>query len=313
MFMDRRNRRQFIGDMTRLTIAALVFPWAAGADTVCHVVHPLAPPDPALHGRCPNCGMMRSMWARTWKTFHLDRGIGEACSFHCLLDMAVKSGRTFQNVQTALFLQPRGMIAAADAWYVVGSSVKGTMTMLSKAAFPSRSVAADFARTCGGELADFKTTFQLARKALDKENAMIDHKRLAKGKIVPPVDIKDECVVCRMYPARYPRHCSQVSYGDAQVDHFCSTHCLFKWLTDLKNNPSHPGRNGMIWVTDYGSGRWISGRTAYYVMDSRTMGPMGAEAIAFDRQAQARDFSRGKGGQVMTFEKVQSHSFGGAV
>lgn len=309
--MDRRNRRQFIGDLTRFTIAALVFPWSAGAGTDCHVVHPLVPPDPAFHGRCPNCGMMRSMWARTWKMFRPDAGLSEACSFHCLADMMEKSGRAFQDVKTALFLQPRGMITAKEAWYVVGSSARGTMTMMSKAAFPSRSMAADFAQTCGGEIADYDTTFQLARKALAKENAMIDRKRLARKKIIPPVDIEDECVVCHMYPARYPRHCSQVSYGGSRVDHFCSTHCLFSWLSDPKNDPSRPGFPGMIWVTDYGSGRWISGRTAFFVMDSRTMGPMGAEAIAFDRYAQAADFSRKKGGTVMTFEKVISQAFAG--
>lgn len=311
--MDRLNRRQFIGDITRITIASLVFPLSVGADTVCQVVHPLAPPDPVFLGRCPNCGMMRSMWARTWKAFRLDDGMREACSFHCLADMAVKSDQTPQDVQTALFLQPRGMVAAEDAWYVIGSSAQGTMTMLSKAAFSERFAAAEFARTCGGKIADYETTFQQACKALEKENAMIDHKRLSKGKIVPPMDTRDECVVCRMYPARYPRHCSQVSYGDAHVDHFCSTRCLFTWLADLEKDPLHEGRSGMIWVTDFGSGRWISGRTAYYVIDSGTMGPMGAEAIAFDRQTQAQEFARDKGGLVMTFEKARSHPFGGPV
>ena len=249
------------------------------------------------------------MWARTWKTFRLEDGLREACSFHCLADMAVKSNQTPQDVQTALFLQPRGLVPATAAWYVVGSSASGTMTMLSKAAFPSRSAADDFARTCGGEVADYGKTFQLARQALDKENAMIDRKRLAKGKIVPPADMQDECVMCRMYPSRYPRHRSQVAYKNGQVDHFCSTHCLFGWLTDSKNRPSSTGRSGMIWVTDFKSGRWISGSTAYYVIGSGTMGPMGAEAIAFDRRAQAVEFARSEGGQVLTFEKVAARSF----
>jgi len=309
--MDGMNRRQFITEVTCLTMASLVFPWSLAADTDCRVAHPLSPPDLALQRRCPNCGMMQSMWARTWKTFRLDDGMREACSFHCLADMAVKSDQTPQDVQTALFLQPRGMVSAMAAWYVVGSSASGTMTMLSKAAFPIRPAAEDFARACGGEVADYGTTYQLARKALEKENAMIGRKRLATGKIVPPIDLKDECVVCRMYPARYPRHCSQVSYGDARVDHFCSTHCLFTWLTDLKNDPLHTGRPGMIWVVDFVSGRWISGRTAYYVIDSGTMGPMGAEAIAFDRHAQAREFARAKGGRVMAFEEVRSQPFKG--
>jgi copper chaperone NosL len=306
MLMDRR---QFITDMTCLTVVSLIFPWSLGADTGCGVAHPLSPPDLALRGQCPNCGMMQSMWARTWKTFRLEDGLREACSFHCLADMAVKSGQTPQDVQTALFLQPRGMVSAAAAWYVVGSSAGGTMTMLSKAAFYRRSAADDFARTCGGEVADYTTTFELARRALDKENAMIDRKRLAKGKIVPPADMQDECVVCRMYPSRYPRHRSQVAYKNGHIDHFCSTHCLFGWLTVPLNRRVQTGQSGMVWVTDYASGRWISGSTAYYVIGSGTTGPMGAEAIAFNRRDQALAFARAEGGQVLMFEQVKARSF----
>jgi nitrous oxide reductase accessory protein NosL len=68
-------------------------------------------------------------------------------------------------------------------------------------------------------------------------------------------------------------------------------------------------RSGMIWVSDYASGRWISGSTAYYVIGSGTMGPMGAEAIAFDRRDQAMAFARAEGGQVVTFEQVEAHNF----
>jgi nitrous oxide reductase accessory protein NosL len=39
------------------------------------------------------------------------------------------------------------------------------------------------------------------------------------------------------------------------------------------------------------------------------MGPMGAEAIAFDRRDQAMDFARAEGGQVVTFEQVEAQSF----
>ena len=62
----------------------------------------------------------------------------------------------------------------------------------------------------------------------------------------------------------------------------------------------------MIWVTDYISGRWISGRTAYYVLDSSRMGPMGAEAIAFDRRMEAVAFTGQNGGRVLTFEAVNT-------
>jgi nitrous oxide reductase accessory protein NosL len=62
----------------------------------------------------------------------------------------------------------------------------------------------------------------------------------------------------------------------------------------------------MIWVTDFISGRWISARTAYYVVGSQIMGPMGAEAIAFDRQSQAREFAHTNGGQVLEFHQVKT-------
>ena len=304
--MDRTNRRELIVNSARLAIAALLWPLPVRAENRCRVAHPLSPPDPAFKASCPNCGMVQSMWARTWKTFRLGAAVQEACSFHCLADMTVKADQTPQDMRTALFLQPRGMVPAAAAWYVVGSSARGTMTMISKAAFASRAAAVDFARKCGGAVQDYTTTFQIARNALDKENAMIDCKRLARGKIVAPVDNKDECVVCRMYPSRYPRHRSQISYGGGHIDHFCSTHCLFRCLDGRNGGPVHQGRPGMIWVTDFVSGRWISAKTAYYAIGSGRPGPMGAEAIAFDRQARAQEFIKGNGGHVAVFEQIVS-------
>jgi copper chaperone NosL len=59
-----------------------------------------------------------------------------------------------------------------------------------------------------------------------------------------------------------------------------------------------------IWVIDFPSGAWISGKTAYYVAGSRRHGPMGLEAIAFDKKKAAGDFSRKEGGKVLTFTQV---------
>ena len=104
--MGRCNRREFIEDMAGLAIASLVFPLKLGANPEYAVPHPLSPPDPVYQGRCPNCGMVRSMWARTWKSFEMQNGHFEACSFHCLVEQAEKSGHTPHAIQTALFLQP---------------------------------------------------------------------------------------------------------------------------------------------------------------------------------------------------------------
>ena len=302
--MNRLSRRQFIGNLTWLTVTSLAWPLTARPDSCGAPEHPLAPPDAGLYGRCPNCGMTQAMWGRTWKTFRLGDQPREACSFHCLAEMALKSERPLQDVRTALFLKPRGMVPAEAAWYVVGSSAPGTMTRISKAAFLSRSAALDFAAQCGGAVKDYAATYRLAQGSLAKENVMIDRKRLAGKKIVLPVDQKDECTVCRMYPSRYPRYRSQVSDPAGHVDHFCSAHCLFIWLGDTRHDALAEESAAMIWVTDFVSGRWISGRTAYYVVGSQSLGPMGAEAIAFDRQAQAREFAHAHGGQVLEFRQV---------
>jgi nitrous oxide reductase accessory protein NosL len=305
--MDRLNRRQFMGNITLLTFASMVTPLSLAAQSHCQVDHPLAPPDPVFSERCPNCGMTRSLWARTWKSFRLAENESQACSFHCLAEMALKAGQPPQNVRTALFLQPRGMVPAEAGWYVVGSSIRGTMTRISKAAFASRSAASDFARSCGGDVMGYQATYAMAGTTIERENAMIDQKRVASGKIIPPVDLKDECVVCHMYPSRYPRHRSQVSRFKGRIDHFCSTHCLFIWLGDAGNRAVLDGTSGMVWVTDFATGRWISGRTAYYVVDSRFMGPMGAEAVAFDRLDQAHAFVRNQGGRVLEFHQIQAN------
>jgi len=304
--MDQLSRRQFIEHFTCLAVGALAWPLTAGAESLCEVDHPLSPPDAALTGRCPNCGMAQSMWARTWKTFRLAGTAREACSFHCLAEMAVKADQPLQDVRTALFRQPRGLVSAEAAWYVVGSSVRGTMTKVSKAAFISRSEALDFSGACGGRIMDYAATLDLAQRSLAQENIMIDGKRLSSKKIVPPVDQKDECVVCHMYPSRYPRHHSQISDSAGRIDHFCSTHCLFIWLGDVKSGAAANSPSGMIWVTDFPSGRWISGQTAYYVVASRTMGPMGAEAIAFDHRGQAREFSQANGGRILEYHQIRA-------
>ena len=165
-----------------------------------------------------------------------------------------------------------------------------------------------FARDYGGKVMDYTSTFQAARATLVKENAVIDRKRLAKGKIVPPKDSKDECTVCRMYPARYPRHRSQVVHAAGRVQHFCSTHCLFAWLGDPARVAPVEGSSGMIWVTDFATGRWISARTAYYVTGSGYIGPMGAEAVAFDHRASARAFAQKWGGRLLIFDQVETGS-----
>lgn len=274
------------------------------ADDPCAVQHPFMPPKAEYVGQCPNCGMMRSMWARTWMTFENSTGAFHACSFHCLADMAIKAGEKPRSVTTALYKAPEKMISANTAWFVVGSKAKGTMTMNSKIAFASKDEAEAFARSCGGKVESLPETFDLATHELAKEKAMIAQKRLADGKIVEPVDNKDQCPVCNMYPARYPKHRCQLTDTDKNVHHFCSTQCLFAFLADPKPFTGKDVKPVMIWVTDYATGSWISAKAAYYLVGSGIQGPMGHEALAFDKNSEAMSLFRQEGGNVLLFPDV---------
>jgi nitrous oxide reductase accessory protein NosL len=278
----------------------------AMAQEPCEVAHPLAPAQEHYRGRCPNCGMARAMWARTWVSFENSNGPQSVCSLHCLADLALKSGESPRRVRVALYLEPKTMVPAETAVFVLGSRAKGTMTANSKPAFASAVAARSFAARCGGQSVDFAAALAAATADLPAENRVIGERRLATGKIVPPVDGQDECPVCQMFPARYPRHQCQVLVAGGRTRHFCSTQCLFTFL----QNPGAYGQAAAddplwAWVKDYGSGEWISAETAYFVVGSRVMGPMGFEALPFSRRADAVSCSQKNGGQVLGFKAVQ--------
>ena len=118
---------------------------------------------------CHGCGMNL---VKFYKTSHA-LGDHQYCSLHCLTEANHEtSGARVVDVASLKF------VPAHMAHYVVGSDVKGTMTMTSKYAFSSRANAEAFAEKNGGELMNFKAVEAMARKALDKENLMIAKKRL---------------------------------------------------------------------------------------------------------------------------------------
>jgi nitrous oxide reductase accessory protein NosL len=91
---------------------------------------------------------------------------------------------------------------------------------------------------------------------------------------------------------------------EKKVHHFCSTQCLFEFLKHPRKYVKKDVVPFRIWVIDFPTGAWISGKTAYYVAGSRQHGPMGLEAIVFDKKKAAGDFVRKEGGKVMVFAQV---------
>jgi copper chaperone NosL len=298
------DRRYLIGKMVAGAGALCLLPHNIFANEPCAVQHPLMPPNKELGGSCHNCGMMRPMWARTWHTYEVDGEALEVCSMHCLAEATVNAGGVPRNIQVALYLSPEKSVPAEQAFYVVGSKARGTMTMTSKLAFATREEAEKFAAACGGDVVTFDAAYQAALPSIAKENGMINKNRVSKGKIVEPVDNKDRCPVCEMYPARYPKNKCQLQTMDGEVVHFCSTYCLFAYLKD----PGKYGKPGLksrfIWVIDFESGQWSYARNAYYVVGSDATGPMGKEAFPFSNRKAAGNFTTAHSGKILRFTEV---------
>lgn len=297
------NRRLFMKFLGAAPITlALFHRGAKGMD--CKIRHPFRPPNNQYQGQCPVCGMVRPMWTRTWITFNPVKNVSQVCSFHCLADWIIKSGQEPKNVMLSIYHQPERAILANEALIVLGSTAAGTMSPVSKVVFADKSKAEGFAQNCGGEIIDYTRALQIAKVNVAKENKMINARRLKKGKIVEPNE-SDSCLVCGMYPIRYPYGKCQIKSKGGQTIHFCSTQCLFAFLGKQKLYVNTGINPFLIWVVDRNSGMWISGRTAFYVIGSKKVfGPMGYEALPFNSLKEAEDFAADNGGAAVTFGDV---------
>lgn len=268
------------------------------------IEHPLKKPKMYSNiMRCPNCGMMINMWARTRHSFHHPEGDLTTCSIRCLADKTVSSGADANNVQVAMYIDPDKMVEVEKATYVIGSTAPGTMTMKSKIAFADKASAEEFSSNYGGEVVDFQGAFAAAKMELPKSRMLIDQKRKKTGKIKEPTE-KDVCTVCGMYPASYPKHNCQIWTMDDSTLHFCSTQCMVNYNADPSKYVKEPAKTKMAWVTLFSDGMYESAFGTYYVVGSQVNGPMGREAIPFKLKKNAEEFVMANGGKIVSFPQL---------
>ncbi len=134
-----------------------------------HIEHPIEDPKRYTdHPRCDNCGMDRNRWARTRYEFETSKGRFYTCSIHCVVVLAFfKLKEVPQDVKVAEYLRPERMLDAERAVFLIGSSMPGTMSPVSKIAFSSKEEALRFAMKYGGRIADFKTALSEAKKEIE--------------------------------------------------------------------------------------------------------------------------------------------------
>ncbi|MFN3478984.1 MAG: nitrous oxide reductase accessory protein NosL [Thermodesulfovibrionales bacterium] len=122
----------------------------------------------AEHKGCDNCRMDLNKWAGTRYEFETSKGRFYTCSIHCLAVMAYyKLGEEPKKVKVAEYLRPERMLDAGKAFYVIGSSVPGTMSPVSIIAFSSPDEAEKFSRRFGGKVTDFKAALEEAKREID--------------------------------------------------------------------------------------------------------------------------------------------------
>ena len=96
-------------------------------------------------------------------------------------------------------------------------------------------------------------------------------------------------------------------YQDGHAHHFDGAKDLFKYLLNLpKYAPGHSQADiTAMGVTDYYGVTRIDARTAWYVIGSDALGPMGHELVPLATQAEAEEFLKDHHGQrIVRFDDI---------
>lgn len=130
---------------------------------------------------------------------------------------------------------------------------------------------------------------------------------LAPAQVVVKPGAKDLCPVCGMLVSKYPNWAAVVQYKDGHAHFFDGAKDLFKYLHDLaKYAPGHRREDiAVIQVTDFYSLQRLDAKTAFYVVDSDVLGPMGHELVPLATRADAENFLKDhKGKRILGFADV---------
>jgi len=116
---------------------------------------------------CPSCGMTLPMFYKTNHAATVNGKTKQYCSIHCVAEDILK-GTDVSNIKV-VDTNTLKFIDTSKAFYVLGSSKKGTMSAKSKYAFSTQKEAAAFAKANGGTVGDFNAALALAKKDFSPE------------------------------------------------------------------------------------------------------------------------------------------------
>ena len=125
----------------------------------------------------------------------------------------------------------------------------------------------------------------------------------------PTVTIKktDRCPVCGMFVYKYPKWVAQISFKDGSYYFYDGAKDMFKHIFDTAKYTSGKTADNIkdIYVTDYYEVELIDAKSAFYVIGSDILGPMGHELLPFKDQEAAQEFLEDhKGKAIIRFQEV---------
>jgi len=126
---------------------------------------------------CPVCGMNLKMF---YKTSHALKLTGDVNKQYCSIRCMLHDHKGLESIVREILVvdaKTEKLINALTAYYVIGSSAPGTMTMISKYAFADPKDAKEFQSKMGGQIADFTAAKASALESMKKDVAMTDMKR----------------------------------------------------------------------------------------------------------------------------------------
>jgi len=125
---------------------------------------------------CPICGMTLPMFYKTNHSATHNHETKQYCSIHCVVEDKEINHSDLKDIKV-VDVTSLQFINADKAYYVVGSSKKGTMSMVSKYAFANIKDASKFAKENGGSIMDYNAAYAEAKKDFPKDAMMISKKQ----------------------------------------------------------------------------------------------------------------------------------------
>ncbi len=130
---------------------------------------------------CPQCGMTLPMFYKTNHVAKVDGKEKQYCSIHCLVEDQENNHNVLKDIKV-VDVKSLKFIPVDKAFYVVGSDVKGTMSMVSKYAFSNEKDAKTFVSKHGGKIMNFKEAYEVAKDDFAKDMTMISKKQAMMAK-----------------------------------------------------------------------------------------------------------------------------------